>query len=62
MNIRPATDSDLPQILDIHNDAIRRLDAIWSETEETLADRKAWLDERNANGFAVLVAEEDGRR
>lgn len=60
MNIRPATDADLPQILDIHNDAIRRLDAIWSEAEETLADRKAWLDERKANGFAVLVAEDDG--
>lgn len=61
MNIRPATDNDLPEILDIHNDAIRRLDAIWSETEETLADRKAWLDDRNANGFTVLVAEADGR-
>jgi phosphinothricin acetyltransferase len=61
MNIRPATENDLPEILDIHNDAIRRLDAIWSEAEETLADRKAWLDERNASGFAVFVAEEDGR-
>ncbi|WP_332719148.1 GNAT family N-acetyltransferase [Pelagibacterium mangrovi] len=60
MNIRPATQDDLPQILEIHNDAIRRLDAIWTETEETLADRKAWLNERNANGFAVLVAEQDG--
>lgn len=61
MQIRPATEADLPQILDIHNDAIRRLDAIWSEAEETLADREAWLDDRNANGFAVFVAEEDGR-
>ncbi|WP_417583236.1 GNAT family N-acetyltransferase [Pelagibacterium sp.] len=61
MKIRPATDADLPDILDIHNDAIRRLDAIWSEDEETLADRKVWLDERNANGYAVLVAEDAGR-
>lgn len=60
MNVRPATEDDLTQILDIHNDAIRRLDAIWSEAEETLADRQAWLDDRNANGFAVLVAEKDG--
>lgn len=61
MNVRPATEGDLPQILDIHNDAIRRLDAIWTEAEETLADRQAWLNDRTANGFAVLVAEEDGK-
>lgn len=61
MNIRPATHADLPQILDIHNDAVRRLDAIWTEAEDTLADREAWLDDRLTNGFAALVAEEDGR-
>lgn len=60
MNIRPATRADLPQILEIQNDAIRRLDAIWTEVEETLDDRRAWLDERVAKGFAVLVAEEAG--
>lgn len=60
MNIRPATHADLPQILDIHNDAIRRLDAIWTEVEETIEDRKAWLEDRAANGFAVLVAEDAG--
>ena len=61
MIVRPATDADLPQILDIHNDAVRRLDAIWTEAEETLAERKAWLDDRKANGFSVLVVEEDGQ-
>lgn len=61
MNIRPATKADLPQILEIHNHAIRNLDAIWTEAEETLSDREAWLDDRNANGFCVLVAEQDGR-
>ncbi len=60
MNVRPAADDDLPQILDIHNHAIRTLDAIWTEAEETLADRKVWLDDRNANGFAVFVADSDG--
>ena len=60
MNIRPATQADLPGVLDIHNDAIRRLDAIWTEAEETLEDRRAWLDDRQAQGFAVLVAEEGG--
>lgn len=60
MNIRAAREADLPQILEIHNHAIRNLDAIWTETEETLADRAAWLADRNANGFSVFVAEDDG--
>lgn len=61
MTIRPATDDDLAAILDIHNDCVRRLDAIWTEIEDTLADRQAWLDDRIGGGFAVLVAEEEGR-
>lgn len=61
MNIRSATQADLPQLLDIHNDAIRNLDAIWTEAEETLADRKVWLEDRAANDFPVLVAQEAGR-
>lgn len=58
MLIRPATEADLPQILDIHNHAIRTLDAIWTEAEETLEDRRAWLIDRQKDGFAVLVAVE----
>ncbi|GGA41764.1 GNAT family N-acetyltransferase [Pelagibacterium lentulum] len=58
MLVRPATEADLPQILDIHNDAIRRLDAIWTEAEETLQDRRAWLKDREANGYGVFVAVE----
>lgn len=60
MIIRLATEADLPGILEIHNDAIRRLDAIWTEREETLEDRRAWLRDREKGGFAVYVAEEDG--
>lgn len=56
MIIRPATASDLPQILDIHNDAVRRLDAIWTEIEDSLADRAAWLKDREQRNFPVLVA------
>lgn len=58
MLIRPAQDDDLPQILEIHNHAVRTLDAIWTEAEETLADRRAWLNDRRDNGFTVLVAAE----
>ncbi|WP_404400271.1 GNAT family N-acetyltransferase [Pelagibacterium halotolerans] len=60
MRVRSATEADLPQILDIHNHAVRTLDAIWTEAEETLEDRRAWLLDRQGNGFTVLVAVEDG--
>jgi L-amino acid N-acyltransferase len=60
MNIRPATEADLPGILEIHNDAIRRLDAIWTEAEETLEDRRIWLRARQNDGFGVFVAEDGG--
>ncbi|WP_127145040.1 GNAT family N-acetyltransferase [Pelagibacterium montanilacus] len=59
--IRPATPDDLPGILEIHNHAIRHLDAIWTEAEETLEDRAKWLADRQKGGFAVLVAERDGK-
>ncbi|RDE09405.1 GNAT family N-acetyltransferase [Pelagibacterium lacus] len=61
MIVRPATPADLPAILAIHNHAVRHLDAIWTETEETLDERRAWLQTRLAEGFPVLVAEAGGR-
>lgn len=56
MIIRDAEEADLPQLLEIHNDAIRKLDAIWIEHEETLEDRRIWLADRKASGFPVVVA------
>lgn len=59
--IRPAQQADLPQLLELHNDAVRRLDAIWTETEEALEERRSWLRAREADGFPVLVAVEGDR-
>jgi L-amino acid N-acyltransferase len=56
MHIRDATEADLPALLEIHNDAVKRLDAIWTEQEDTLDDRRAWLAEKRAKGFPVVVA------
>lgn len=61
MLIRPATDNDVEQILAIHNTAVRESLAIWTETEETRADREAWLAAHRAAGEPVLVAEVAGR-
>ncbi len=61
MRIRDARDTDLPEILAIHNDAVLTTTAIWNSTPVDLADRQAWLDARRAAGYPVLVAERDGR-
>ena len=57
--IRPAADADLPAILAIYNDAVARTTAIWNDTPADLANRRAWFFARAAQGYPVLVAEED---
>jgi L-amino acid N-acyltransferase YncA len=59
ISIRDARDSDLPAILAIYNDAVLNTMAIWNETLVDLANRQAWLNERMAAGFPVLVAHGD---
>jgi phosphinothricin acetyltransferase len=56
MRIQDATAADLPAILAIYNDAVLNTTAIWNETLVDLDNRQAWLTERNAAGFPVLVA------
>ena len=56
MIIQDATTADLPAILAIYNDAVENTTAIWNETPVDLANRQAWLSERTAAGFPVLVA------
>lgn len=54
--IANASEADLPGILAIYNDAVQHTTAIWNETLVDLANRRAWLAERTAAGFPVLVA------
>lgn len=60
MPIRDATEADLPAILAITNDAILTTTANWNIRPTTLEARAAWLADRRAAGFPVLVAEEGG--
>ncbi len=60
LSIRPAIDSDLDEILAIHNAAIRDSLAIWTEIEVDRADRERWLAAHDAAGHPVIVAEIDG--
>lgn len=62
MMIRPATEADIPALLEIHNDAIRRLTWIWLSHEETLDQRTQWYRDRMKAGFPVIVAEDDSGR
>ncbi|TRO15014.1 N-acetyltransferase family protein [Ectopseudomonas mendocina] len=55
-SIVDASEADLPGILAIYNDAVQHTTAIWNETLVDLANRRAWLTERTAAGFPVLVA------
>ena len=56
MEIRDATPDDIAGILAIYNDAVAHTTAIWNETPVDAANRRAWMAERQAAGYPVLVA------
>jgi phosphinothricin acetyltransferase len=56
MKIRDAHAGDVPAILAIYNDAVQNTTAIWNETLVDEANRLAWLNGRQAQGYPVLVA------
>lgn len=60
LTIRSATASDVQTITDITNQAILHTTSIWTLTPVTPAARGTWVQERQARGFPVLIAEHDG--
>ncbi|MBR0935319.1 GNAT family N-acetyltransferase [Bradyrhizobium jicamae] len=58
MEIRPATAQDIPAITAIYNEAVANSNAVWTEKQDTEADRLVWLTARQALGYPVLVAAE----
>lgn len=62
IEICDASEADLPDILEIYNDAVLNTTAIWNETPVDLANRRVWLLERDAAGFPVLIARGDSGR
>lgn len=56
MQVRDASDSDLPDILEIYNDVIRTSTAVYSVEPVALDERRQWLTARRALHFPVLVA------
>ena len=60
MEVRDAGVDDLPEILDIFNEAIANSTAVWFDSLDDLQGRRRWFDARHARGFPILVAVEDG--
>jgi L-amino acid N-acyltransferase YncA len=60
MNIRQATEEDLPAILDIYNDAILNTTSVYNYEAHTLAMRQDWFTHKQEHNLPVLVAEKDG--
>lgn len=60
IELRDATISDLPAIMDIYNDAVLNTTAIWNDVLVDLDNRKEWFKARKDRGFPVIVAIKDG--
>ncbi|MGF6594115.1 N-acetyltransferase family protein [Pseudomonas sp. 2835] len=60
--LRDAVPADLPGIRDIYNDAVLNTTAIWNEQAVDLANRQAWFDTRQAQGYPILVAVDAGEQ
>ena len=58
--IRPATESDLPGILEIYNDAILNTTATFDTEPQSLEEKREWIRE-TSYPYVVLVAERAGQ-
>ena len=58
--IRAAREEDLPAILYIYNDAILHTTSVYNYLPHTLKMRQEWFDQKQKEGFPVLVAEQNG--
>ncbi|HEY0977509.1 MAG TPA: GNAT family N-acetyltransferase [Flavobacteriales bacterium] len=54
--IRPATEADLPGILDIYNELIANSTAVYVYRPQTLETRTQWFRDLKAGGWPVLVS------
>ena len=59
MQVRRATEDDLPAMLEIYNDIIVNTTAVWHSEPHTLQMRTEWFHQRKEQGFPILVAVEN---
>jgi phosphinothricin acetyltransferase len=61
IEIRPALEQDLEPMLEIYNDVIVNTTAVYDYQPHTLEMRRQWFRIKEAQGFPVFVAVEDGK-
>lgn len=60
INIRAATEADLPQLQAIYNEEVEHGISTLDLHPRTLEDRRAWLQEHNVENHPLIVSEENG--
>jgi len=61
IQVRHATEKDLPAILTIYNDVIVNTTAVYDYQPHTLEMRVAWFNTKKQQGFPVFVAVENDK-
>jgi phosphinothricin acetyltransferase len=59
IHIRDALDADMPALRDLYNALIPTSTVAWTESLQTLRERRAWFREQQRCGYPVLVADDD---
>lgn len=59
MHIRDAQAADAEAITEIYNHAVLHTTAIWNDKTVTAENRRAWMLDRRASGYPLLVAVDD---
>jgi phosphinothricin acetyltransferase len=54
--VRPATEADLPGILEIYNEAVRTTTATYDYEPRTMEHRRAWFADHQRHDYPVFVA------
>lgn len=60
--VRPATQADLPAILEIYNDAVLHTTASYDYEPRTLEHRVAWFEDHRKANYPVFVAVDEAGR
>jgi L-amino acid N-acyltransferase len=61
LNVRDAVDGDMPALRDLYNALIPTTTVAWTDSLQTLRERRAWFRSQQRHGYPVLVAE-DGEK
>ena len=59
INVRHATENDVPAMLEIYNEIILNTTAVWHNEPHTLQMRQEWFALKQEQGYPVFVAEQN---